>query len=207
MCYSVQTSMNNRVIGHPRGKVLGGSSAINYMMATYPSSGSVDIWGQLGNVGWDWATLGPYYRKFQTFTPPSAKTAQDLNTNYIDPAIQGKTGPIQTSFYEFTGPFQTEWPETWATLNKSVTGDPLSGHATGGFNNPSTLDPNTATRSYAATGYYAPNAQRKNLHLLTGAHVEKILFSGVKKPVPASGVKQPSECASRLGVSGTRLTR
>ena len=174
--------MNNRVIGWPRGRVLGGSSAINYMMMTYPSSTSLDVWEALGNPGWNWATLAPYYRKFQTYNPPSAETAATLSTSYIDPSVQGTSGPIQTAFYEFHGAWSAAWPETYANLSHAVTGDPLTGTSNGGFHNPSTLDPKTVTRSYAASGYYFPNASRPNLHLLTNAHACKILFSTSSPP-------------------------
>ena len=56
-------------------------------------------------------------------------------------------------------------------------GDPLTGEANGGFSNPSTIDPRTKTRSYAGNAYYNPEiAKRPNLHVLTEALVEKVIF-------------------------------
>ena len=187
-----QKHLNDRQIGQPRGKVLGGSSAINYLMATYPSTASLDLWSSLTNSRlWNFSTLAPYYRKFQTFHDPTPATADLLQTSYIDSAIQGTTGPIHTSFYEGAAlsPWQSAWHATFGTLKKTLTTDPLSGVATGGFNNPATLDPQTATRSYSATAYYAPNAQRPNLHLLTNAHVEKIVFSSTDSVPTATAIR------------------
>jgi choline dehydrogenase-like flavoprotein len=187
-----QKHLHDRRIGHPRGKVLGGSSAINYMMATYPSTHSLDMWVPLtGSSLWNFSSLAPYYRKFQTFHNPTPATAEQLETSYIDSAIQGTNGPIHTSFYEgaANSPWQPAWNAAFGTLKKTLTTDPLSGVATGGFNNPATLDPTTATRSYAANAYYTPNAARPNLHLLTGAHVEKIIFSSSDSTPTATAVR------------------
>jgi hypothetical protein len=53
-----------------------------------------------------------------------------------------------------------------------------SGDALGAFWVPNCLDPSTMTRSFARTGYYNPAAKRRNLHLLTGKTVTKVLFQG-----------------------------
>ena len=62
----MQKTLNNRCINQPRGKMLGGSSALNFMMLLYPSKGDIDSWAALGNAGWDFDSLAPYFRKFAT---------------------------------------------------------------------------------------------------------------------------------------------
>ncbi|KAI7157385.1 hypothetical protein KC324_g13899, partial [Hortaea werneckii] len=52
-----QEHVNDRVIGHPRGKQLGGSSAINYLAYTHASQTNIDNFGLLGNENWTWAQL------------------------------------------------------------------------------------------------------------------------------------------------------
>lgn len=64
---------------HPRGKVLGGTSAINSFALIYPSTTGVDEWAGLGNKRWDWIGLAPYYSKFQTLSMPSA----DVKERYV----------------------------------------------------------------------------------------------------------------------------
>ena len=155
----------------------------------YPSKSSIDAWARLGNKGWDFETLAPYYQKFHTFNPPSAQTAKSLATDYIDKAVQGHSGPIQSSFPEFHGLLGKAWPETFKNLNFAMTTDPLSGHSTGGFSYLSSIDPKNWERSHAGSAYYAPVADRPNLHLLTDSLVEKITLEKSKADVVATGVQ------------------
>lgn len=60
---------NDRIIKHPRGRLVGGTSAINSFALIYPSAVEVDAWSELGNGDWNWQTLAPYFRKFQTIVP------------------------------------------------------------------------------------------------------------------------------------------
>jgi choline dehydrogenase-like flavoprotein len=78
-----QTHVNDRQIPHPRGKVLGGSSVINFCANVYPSRDNFEAWRALGNEGWDAASLAPYLRKYSRFTPPSAETKTLLSIDYI----------------------------------------------------------------------------------------------------------------------------
>ena len=176
-------------LGHSRGKVLGGSSAINVLALIYPSKSSIDAWSRLGNKGWDFDSLAPYYRKFHTFNRPSQQTAEALATDYIDEGISGTSGPIQSSFPEFHGPLGKAWPETFKNLNFAMTTDPLSGQSTGGFSSLSSVDPKSWERSHAGSAYYAPVADRPNLHLLTDAYVEKIILEKSESAVMATGVQ------------------
>ena len=176
-------------VGHSRGRVLGGSSAINVLALIYPSKSSIDAWSRLGNQGWDFDSLAPYYRKFHTFNRPSKQTAEALATDYIDEGVSGTSGPIQSSFPEFHGPLGKAWPETFKNLHFAMTTDPLSGQSTGGFSYLSSVDPKSWERSHAGSAYYAPVADRPNLHLLTDAYVEKVMIDQSESAVVATGVQ------------------
>ncbi|KZW03649.1 alcohol oxidase [Exidia glandulosa HHB12029] len=67
-----QLNVNNRSIRHPRGKVLGGSSAINFEMFNRPAKQEYSAWSalNLGKGQWDWTGILPYLKKSETFTPP-----------------------------------------------------------------------------------------------------------------------------------------
>ena len=184
-----QKHLYNKKVSHSRGKVLGGSSAINVLALIYPSKSSIDAWAKLGNKGWDFDTLAPYYRKFHTFHRPSKKTEEALATGYIDEDICGKSGPIQSSFPEHHGPLGKAWPETFQNLGFAMKTDPLSGQSTGGFSYVSSIDPQKWERSYAGSAYYSTVADRPNLHLFTDAMVEKILLDKSGSDVIATGVK------------------
>ena len=133
--------------------------------------------------------MAPYYRKFHTFNPPSKDTEEALATDYIDQEITGKSGPIQASFPEFHGSLGKAWPETFKNLDFAMTTDPLSGTSTGGFSYLSSVDPKTWERSHAGSAYYAPIADRSNLHLLTNSLVEKIILDKSESDVIATGVQ------------------
>lgn len=146
----------------------------------YPSKSSIDNWAKLGNSGWDWNTLAPYYRKFQTYVPPTEASKTSLGVDYVDDSIQGRTGPIKSSYPNFVGPLVKAWPETFKNLGWNVTGDPISGTSVGGFNGPYTVNADGCVRSHAGNEYYGPAADRPNLHLITEAMVEKIVFEEVQ---------------------------
>lgn len=53
----------NRSIGIPQGKVIGGSSVLNGMVLPRGAAADYDTWGELGNPGWSWKDLLPYFKK------------------------------------------------------------------------------------------------------------------------------------------------
>jgi len=101
----------------------------------------------------------------------------------------GRHGPLQTSYTEtLKDSLGKTWVDTFRTLKFSLTEDTFSGRTTGGFSNPTTVDVGTKERSYSGSGYFAPVQNRPNLHLLTGALVEKITFNDTCDPILADGV-------------------
>ncbi|KAF2092835.1 alcohol oxidase [Rhizodiscina lignyota] len=176
-----QQHSNGRIHEWPRGKCLGGSSAFNFHMWAQASRSDLDNLAKLGNPGWGFDDLLPYYQKCETYNPPSKNSMWPAElSSYIDETLRGTSGPIQTSFPETDLVWtQKAFPEAY----------PRTGTAMGGFNPPATVDPKTATRSYAASAYYAPNASRSNLHVLTEAHAARIVFQSRKDELVATGVE------------------
>src|SRR5437660_981686 len=58
-----EPELNNRRIIQPRGKVLGGSSSINGLVYIRGQKEDFDLWRQLGNPGWSWDDVLPYFKK------------------------------------------------------------------------------------------------------------------------------------------------
>ncbi|KAI4641814.1 hypothetical protein J4E93_007913 [Alternaria ventricosa] len=184
-----QTHVNGRQIPHPRGKVLGGSSAINFGAIVYPSKANFEAWKALGNEGWDAAGIAPYFRKFSRFTPPSAETKELLNIDYINEELHGKDGPIPVTIPDVYGPFQASWAKTLDKMGWCNTDDPIEGEKLGTFACGLSIDAETKTRGYAASAYYTPEvAKRPKLEVLTEAFVEKILTKASDNSVEATGV-------------------
>ncbi|KAI1360901.1 glucose-methanol-choline oxidoreductase-like protein [Xylaria arbuscula] len=185
-----QNGLNGKIIPLSQGKLLGGSSAINGQAFVGNSKAAVDAWGGFGNKGWDWKTLAPYYQKFHTLSSPSAEIASHLRLDYIDENIRAKNGPVQASFPDVTDdPIPGAWVDTIAALGYPASGDPLSGHFTGGYINPMTTDPESRTRSDAVTAYLEPAKGRANLRIITGALAEKLVFEEATEKPKAVGVQ------------------
>ncbi|KAL8802394.1 MAG: hypothetical protein Q9223_006599 [Gallowayella weberi] len=203
-----QAGLHGRTVGHPRGKTLGGSAAINLNLMAYPSKSGIDGWEKLGNRGWNFDTLRPYYQKFHTYCPPSKEVNELLGLDYMDEGVQGKTGPIKVSFGDFHGPLQKEWPETFKRLNMKYTGDPSTGLGSGGHSNPATIDAKSKTRSHAGAEYYSPEVRKRmNLRVLSEALVEKIVLEKSDNGlISAKGVKYLSKDGqSRLVHAGKEV--
>ncbi|KAK6361334.1 hypothetical protein TWF730_005068 [Orbilia blumenaviensis] len=184
-----QSNVNNKVYSQPRGKVLGGSSAINFLFWTHPSQKDINNWGYLGNANWTWNALKPYFKKSEEYVAPSLQVETDLQTQFIVPGSHGNSGPIKTGFPDWYSELTEAWPRTYANRGLAVNGDPKDGLALGGYTNLLNLDLSSHTRSYAATAYYAPNSGRPNLSVFTGALVKKIVITNVGSQVVATGIQ------------------
>ncbi|KAF2098456.1 alcohol oxidase [Rhizodiscina lignyota] len=210
-----QEGMGGQVHGWPRGKVLGGSSMINYQLLSMASKEDLDNFVRLGNTSLGWDDLLPYYRKFETYHPPGedSEWPRELS-EYIDPSLRGSNGPIQISFPG--APMSVTWmnslwpkvclelghPSALILVTVCIRGlstrssnvstrphDPRRGSSLGAFNQPLMVDPKTKTRSSSASAYYRPNASRKSLLVLTGALVTKVQLKQSFEDFSAQGVE------------------
>ncbi|RDW66507.1 hypothetical protein BP6252_10142 [Coleophoma cylindrospora] len=202
-----QEHLDGRQIAQPKGRILGGSTAINLGMLIYPSKSGINAWEQLGNPGWGWDSFAPYLKKFHTLTMPSAKTQEELALGYVKRNDHGTDGPVQLSFGEmdvYTS-FNSAWPRTFATLGHDLTGDPISGVANGAFQNPGVVDPVSKKRSHAGSTYYNPEVgSRPNFFVVTEVLVEKILIQNINGALSATGVQITTKDGSRRKVLATR---
>ncbi|KAK4174300.1 hypothetical protein QBC36DRAFT_218783 [Triangularia setosa] len=185
-----QKGLDGKVIPLSQGKLIGGSSAINGLAFVANSKVAVDAWASFGNPGWDWDTLGPYYKKFHTLSRPSTTAGRHLRLSYVDENVRGCDGPIQASFpEESSDPLPSAWVDTISALGFPASGDPFSGKFSGGYINALSVDPVSRTRSDAATAYFEPAKSRPNLHVVTGALAEKIIFDTTGAVPKAVGVQ------------------
>lgn len=171
------------------GNVVGGGSVVNGMAFDRASAADYNAWETLGNSGWGWSGLLPYFKKSTTFTPPIASLATEFNMTW-DASYYGKNGPLQASFPRF------EYPDTktiWKAFRAEGIPTPVehaSGQAVGAYWYPTALDPTTETRSHSRNAYYDPVASRPNLKLITGQRVTEILFDS---KLSATGVQFQSQ--------------
>nr|OQO29397.1 hypothetical protein B0A51_02215 [Rachicladosporium sp. CCFEE 5018] len=187
-----QAGLNNRTLQWPRGRVLGGTSALNFMAWTRPSREDLDAWEELGNEGWGWGDLLPLYQRSETFTPPSdSDSAQhQLQT---DAAALGTHGPVPISYLKEYSPSHQHWHETLHNLGVKTNDQHMSGSNIGVWTNIVAVDPATMRRSYSTTAYYLPIAQRPNLKVITGAAVREVILEQQSGAWVATGVRYEAE--------------
>ncbi|KIM21072.1 GMC oxidoreductase [Serendipita vermifera MAFF 305830] len=174
----------NRTFGLQAGCLVGGGSAINSMFFDRGSAGDYNLWRDLGNPGWGWNDLLPYFKKSETFHPPDSVTAEKFGITY-DMSVHGTSGPIQASYPPYLYPAVKNFLAAWEEFGTHIPIDGTSGDALGAFWTANTLNPDGNVRSYARTAHYDPIESRSNLHLLTAYAVTKVLFQGTT----ASGVE------------------
>ncbi|KAI1177626.1 hypothetical protein F4777DRAFT_540746 [Nemania sp. FL0916] len=160
------------------------------MMAMFPSRTNLDTWGKMGNKGWSFQDLAPYFQKFSTSHPPSQAIRETLGgLGYYQEDLTGN-GPVQLSFDDHYSVMNEKWFKTFAELGLEMKTDPRTGRAVGAFQNASTIESGKNTRSSAVTAYYTDIvAKRPNLKVLTEATVQKITTETREGRVIATGVE------------------
>ncbi|KAJ7230526.1 GMC oxidoreductase [Mycena pura] len=157
---------------------------------TKPPARDVNAIEALGNPGWNWEEYSKYTRISETFHV-AAKEQSDLYPHTHDPAFRGNSGPIQVTAPHSVYTVDRLFQETLVKKGLKPILDPYGGDINGAWMASANLDPKSWTRSYAATAYYLPNRERKNLVVLTEATVGRVLFADAAsgKDLTATGVE------------------
>jgi choline dehydrogenase len=154
--------LNNRRLWWPRGKGLGGSSAINGMIYIRGHARDYDQWRQMGLNGWSYAEVLPYFRRSETLD-----TGAD--------AYHGGEGPLNISHAKADNPIFQGVIKAGAEAGYLTTQD-FNGYQQEGFG-PYQLTIHNGQRWSAAAGYLTPQVlARDNLTILTGARTTRILI-------------------------------
>ncbi|CCX33384.1 Similar to Glucose dehydrogenase [acceptor]; acc. no. P18172 [Pyronema omphalodes CBS 100304] len=164
----------------PLGKVVGGSSALNFMIFDRGAPADYNAWESLGNIGWNWSNLLSYFKKSETFTPPLTSQVTDFDMTY-DSSSHGASGPIHASFPPLIYPQTKNFVQGMNSLGIPTSHDQATS-AIGVYYHASSIDPLTITRSFAKTAYHDPASKRSNYHLLPSSHVTKILLTRSSTP-------------------------
>ena len=166
-CFNTESEKfcNNRKMLFPRGKTLGGSSSINGMLYIRGHSSDYDYWRQLGNFGWSWSDVLPYFKKSEDY---------ELGGN----EFHGTGGPIKVEQIKCKFKVLDLFLEASQEFGFKKTDDFNNGDNEGIGYFPYTTK--NGFRCSAAVGYLNPIKNRKNLKIITNAHVKKIIFKNKK---------------------------
>jgi choline dehydrogenase len=158
-----EPGLNGRTLNYPRGKALGGSSAINAMLAMRGQAADYDHWRQLGLGGWGWSDVQPLFRK--------------LDNHFLG----------ESEHHGVTGEWRVAAPRArWKILDAVADAAEQMGIArTADFNTGDNegvsyfhVNQKNGRRWSAAHAFLDPVRLRRNLRIETGVVVEKLAFDG-----------------------------
>jgi choline dehydrogenase len=158
-----EPGLNGRSLAYPRGRVIGGSSAINAMIYMRGQAADYDHWRQLGLPGWSWGDVLPYFKKHEDhFLGPSESHGSGGEWRIEPPRIR----------WDLTDAFQAAAAETGiAPLADFNTGD---NEGSGYFH----VNQKRGRRWSAARGFLKPALSRPTVRLETDCVVDGLLFDG-----------------------------
>jgi choline dehydrogenase len=179
-----QKHCNGREIHWPRGKVVGGSGSLNGMLYVRGHATDYDNWAYMGNPGWDYETVLPYFKKSEDFDGGETE-------------FHGVGGPLRvTTDYE-------KHPTTQAIVEACQQwGLPLNEDYNGADNagvNYAQMNTRDGQRESSAVAFLRPALERPNLSLLTNSSVQKVEMDGTR----ATGVAYV-QGGQEMTVSATR---
>ncbi|MCC7016181.1 MAG: GMC family oxidoreductase N-terminal domain-containing protein [Rhodospirillales bacterium] len=181
--------LNGRSLNYPRGRVLGGCSAINGMIYMRGQARDYDQWRQMGNAGWGWDDVLPYFKKHEDFAPGGARRPnQGSGANDAGGSFGlGASAPDADEMHGVGGEWRVEDIRLrWEILEAfrdacAEVGIPKIDDFNRGNNEGSSyfqVNQKGGVRWTAAHGFLHPVRNRANLAVLTGAEVETLAFDG-----------------------------
>ena len=158
-----EPGLNGRALTYPRGKVLGGCTSVNGMIYMRGQAADYDRWRQMGNVGWGWDDVLPYFLKSEDHY--AGKTE-----------LHGAGGEWKVSKQRLTWPILQAVQEGAREFGILPRADFNDGNNEGsGFFEVNQRD---GVRWNTAKGFLRPALKRKGLRLITQAHSESLVLEG-----------------------------
>jgi choline dehydrogenase-like flavoprotein len=184
-----QPGLNGRIGYQPRGRTLGGSSSTNAMVYIRGQQADYDRWAAMGNPGWSWQDVLPYFKK--------AEHNERLHDEW-----HGQGGPLNVADLQSPNIFTQRFVEAGvqAGLKRNTDFNGASQEGVGVYQ----VTHRKGERFSAAKAYITPNLGRANLQVLTDVTAERIVSEGgVARQVQViqSGVKRTLSARREIIVS------
>lgn len=176
--------LNGRSLSYPRGKVLGGCSSINGMIYMRGQAADYDQWRQLGNSGWGWDEVLPYYLKSEN--------------HYLGhTAMHGSGGEWEVAKQRMSWKILDAFQEAGEEVGIPKTDDFNDGNNEGsGYFE---VNQKGGRRMSTARAFLKPVRNRPNLKVITHAHTTQILFTGKRATGVAFDIKGTPAQATATG--------
>jgi choline dehydrogenase len=181
--------LGNRRIAHYRGKMMGGCSVINGMFFQRGNALVYEEWAQApGMASWDYAHTLPYFKRIERFV------GTDRTGLY-----RGRSGPVPVYRHTAANPLFNALFEAARQAGHEIVED-VNGYRQEGFA-PFDCNIENGERQDAARTYFAPIRDRKNLDVVTGALVSRLIFEGKR----AVGVELRSRREGTTAIRGAEI--
>ncbi len=155
-----QPGLNGRRGFQPRGRVLGGSSAINAMMYVRGAPSDYDAWAAAGNPGWGWADVLPHFKRLEH------------NDCFPHSDAHGHDGPMHINWLRSPMPIVQDFLDACEQRGVARNLDYNAGPQDGCW--PTQVTQQGGERCSAAHAYLAPNLRRPNLRIFTHAQALRL---------------------------------
>lgn len=169
-----EPTLNNRKVFNPRGRTLGGSSSVNAMLYVRGQKEDYDHWASLGNEGWSFNDVLPYFKSTQH---------QERGAN----KFHGVNGPLNVadsvSKPSIHDNFIASAQQAGFSFNNDFNSEKQEG--VGYYQ----VTQKNGQRCSAAKAFLTPNLSRSNLTVITDAQVQRILFDSQSDDKIATGVR------------------
>jgi len=158
-----ETFLDGRVVAHPRGRVLGGSSSVNGMYFVRGHARDYDRWAQSGCRGWSYDDVLPYFRRAETHGGGADR-------------YHGDSGPLYITLGELAHPLAKAFIQAGLQAGYPWSPD-INGAEQEGFGR---IDRTTdrGRRASTAWAYLRPARDRRNLTIMTATLTTRVLFEG-----------------------------
>lgn len=158
-----QAHCDNRALYYPSGKMLGGTSMINGTLYLRGHPSDYDHWASLGNAGWSYDEVLPYFKKLEHF-------------DYEDTPYHGVGGPVNIHLLTVTNPLTKAFLQAGQQAGLPINHDFNGAHLEGVGLFPVTVK--NSQRCGSAQAYLLDGKNRPNLTILSKSQATKILFEG-----------------------------
>ena len=159
-----QAGFDGRRGFQPRGKVLGGSSAVNAMVYTRGNARDYDGWAALGNPGWGYADVLPFFKR------------SEHNECFGGNDYRGEGGPLNVSYLRSPSVLNAAFEQACQSQGIPLTED-YNGATQHGVGRAQVTQKN-GERCSAAKAYLAPHTGRSNLTVISRAHATRVVMQG-----------------------------